>query len=106
MKGHGVHCCTISGLPGNCEIEYLRVFFFWKKKKNIPNYVGSGGNIFTCGAVVCGGGGVGVSYTLTNTHPHTHTPTHLVQCWWCEEEQCSSDAEAPLYDVIQIVKVK
>ena len=41
----------------------------------------------------------------TDTPAHTH-PTHLVQCWWCEEEQCSSDAEAPLYDVIQIVKVK
>ena len=32
------------------------------------------------------------------THPHTHTPTHLVQCWLCGEEYCSSGAEAPLHN--------
>ena len=32
------------------------------------------------------------------THPHTHTPTHLVQCWLCGEEHCSSGAEAPLHN--------
>ena len=104
MKGHGVHCCTISGLPGNCEIEHLRVFL--EEEKKYTQLCWEWGEYLHMWCCCMWGGGVGVSYTLTHTHPHTHTPTHLVQCWWCEEEQCSSDAEAPLYDVIQIVKVK